>query len=229
MEKYYLLKDEVPTGPYTLEELRELKLPLSSLVWYKGVDKWTEARLMPELYEIADTVEIPPTPPTAKPSIHVDLQTLKDKPISREEIENKSARVILSKLRFLKYALLIGLLSVPVFFILNDGLRHHNMIKKWADYEGMSVYDYLTKEGAYEKRQRLCSDLIMASQSLGVSSGGENYKEPSFSSAHIVRQHTMYRGIYLKEALESALYTLIVSFFILSIGEYFYHIFKRNV
>lgn len=50
---YYILKDNHKTGPFTLEELRDLKITKKTYVWYEGLFGWTKAEEILELLEIA--------------------------------------------------------------------------------------------------------------------------------------------------------------------------------
>ncbi len=50
---YYILKDNHKTGPFTLEELRDLKITKKTYVWYEGLFGWTKAEEILELTEIA--------------------------------------------------------------------------------------------------------------------------------------------------------------------------------
>ena len=50
LQQYYIVVDEQPTGPFTLDELTlHPKLTPDSLVWKPGIENWVPAHSLPEL------------------------------------------------------------------------------------------------------------------------------------------------------------------------------------
>ncbi|MCR4701647.1 MAG: DUF4339 domain-containing protein, partial [Bacteroidaceae bacterium] len=60
MEYFLLVKNE-KKGPYTFDELGELPLTRTSLIWRKGLSDWEKLENIDELKSIKDN--IPPTIP----------------------------------------------------------------------------------------------------------------------------------------------------------------------
>lgn len=60
--KIYIVKDDVRLGPFTLEEVKRQGISADTLVWFKGMPDWKEARAIPELAG----AYIPDIPPTAE-------------------------------------------------------------------------------------------------------------------------------------------------------------------
>lgn len=60
--KIYIVKDDTRLGPFTLEEVKRLGINADTLVWFKGMPDWKEARAIPELAG----AYIPDIPPTAE-------------------------------------------------------------------------------------------------------------------------------------------------------------------
>jgi GYF domain 2 len=58
MRQYFLTDGTKYSIPYSLEDLRALKLQPNTLIWYRGLTKWTEAQDVEELYDL-----FPPIPP----------------------------------------------------------------------------------------------------------------------------------------------------------------------
>lgn len=46
---YYYLNGSLKMGPFTLEALKQVPIQPSTLVWYKALPDWVEARTLPEL------------------------------------------------------------------------------------------------------------------------------------------------------------------------------------
>ena len=60
--KIYIVKDDMRLGPFTLEEVKRQGISADTLVWFKGMSDWKEARAIPELAG----AYIPDIPPTAE-------------------------------------------------------------------------------------------------------------------------------------------------------------------
>lgn len=59
MEKYYVSDGKIETGPYILEQLKEIPLNENFLVWKTGMDKWVRLHELPELKDIVYSVPPP--------------------------------------------------------------------------------------------------------------------------------------------------------------------------
>lgn len=60
--KIYIVKDDMRLGPFTLEEVKRQGISADTLVWFKGMPDWKEARAIPELAG----AYIPDIPPSAE-------------------------------------------------------------------------------------------------------------------------------------------------------------------
>ncbi|MDO4971014.1 MAG: DUF4339 domain-containing protein [Bacteroidales bacterium] len=49
--KFYIIKDDLRLGPFTLEEVKQQGLASDTLVWHKGMPDWKEACTVPELVD----------------------------------------------------------------------------------------------------------------------------------------------------------------------------------
>jgi hypothetical protein len=58
MKSYFIRQDNKPQGPYSLDQLKEMKLNPAVLVWAEGLKQWIKALEIPELHQ-----ELFPTPP----------------------------------------------------------------------------------------------------------------------------------------------------------------------
>ena len=52
MKEYFYTDGTDKFGPFTLEELKEKKISRETLVWFKELENWTAAGIVPELNEI---------------------------------------------------------------------------------------------------------------------------------------------------------------------------------
>ncbi len=58
--KYYIARNGVPAGPFELWQLRYEDVSGDTLVWHNGLDGWTKASEIPELYEVLSGYQVPP-------------------------------------------------------------------------------------------------------------------------------------------------------------------------
>ena len=58
MKSYFIRQDNKPQGPYSIDQLKEMKLSPAVLVWAEGIKQWIKALEMPELQQ-----ELFPTSP----------------------------------------------------------------------------------------------------------------------------------------------------------------------
>src|SRR5262245_34901052 len=58
MKSYFIRQDNKPQGPYSIDQLREMKLNPAVLVWVEGLKQWIKALEIPELQQEL----FPPTP-----------------------------------------------------------------------------------------------------------------------------------------------------------------------
>ena len=58
MKSYFIRQDNKPKGPYSIDQLKEMKLNPTVLVWVEGLKQWIKALEIPELQQEL----FPPTP-----------------------------------------------------------------------------------------------------------------------------------------------------------------------
>ena len=59
MSKFHIHRDEQQQGPFTLDELRDLKITRETMVWFEGEDNWKAAVEIEELKEIFKSIPPP--------------------------------------------------------------------------------------------------------------------------------------------------------------------------
>src|SRR5262245_52214722 len=51
MKSYFIRQDNKPQGPYSIDQLKEMKLNPGVLVWVEGLKQWIKALEIPELQQ----------------------------------------------------------------------------------------------------------------------------------------------------------------------------------
>jgi hypothetical protein len=72
MNKYFINKDGEEKGGFSIEELKEMKIERSTMVWFSGLEKWVKAEHVEELKSLFEMmppkmVSPPPFPSTQIP------------------------------------------------------------------------------------------------------------------------------------------------------------------
>lgn len=150
MKEYYIVIDDEKHGPFSIEELRGKKISPDTLIWTEEFEEWTEAKNFEELKDI-----LKKTPPPIPKHANVEKKELQ---ISTE------TKILLAKelkinFKYIRYALLIGIISIPIFFNYYGGFTHVKMYNKWEKYNfswRSSEYEGKTHQ---EKEKIRLSDL----------------------------------------------------------------------
>jgi len=88
MKKYFIHNGNDQLGPFSIEALKEKGITGKTMIWFEGIEKWTEAQFIPELKEII-TVVPPPFEKNMPFSDTIDkMKKVADRDVVAE-IENK--------------------------------------------------------------------------------------------------------------------------------------------
>jgi len=68
MKKYFVHNGTNQTGPFDLEELKQMQIKSDTPIWYQGVNDWQQAKMIDELKGILS--EIPPPITRVNPPIY---------------------------------------------------------------------------------------------------------------------------------------------------------------
>ncbi len=102
MSNFYIHKDDQQQGPFTIDELKDLKITRETMVWFEGADEWKQAIEIEDLQEIFKSI-----PPPL-----VDRKTEDvNKSINEEKLSRKKKGLILVVLLTLFMGVL-GLTSI---------------------------------------------------------------------------------------------------------------------
>lgn len=135
MEEYFIAENEEQIGPFSIEELKGKSLTAHSLVWREGLEDWIEAKELEEL-KVLFRKQPPPIPRKKDEKIiQVEAKIKKEKqPLLKPETEVVVAKEIKTNSSFIVNAIIVGLISFPLWFMVNDGFANWNMITKWEHY-----------------------------------------------------------------------------------------------
>ncbi len=104
MSKFHIHKDEQQQGPFTLDELRDLKITRETMVWFEGEDNWKAAVEIEELKEIFKSVP---------PPLHINQPEIPN-PIEDKQIIEKSKSTVDISLKKKNTSLIIVIIAILV-------------------------------------------------------------------------------------------------------------------
>ncbi len=79
MQKFYIHSDDQQQGPFSKDELKDLKITRDTMVWFEGADNWIKAIEVEDLQEIFKSI-----PPPIQINTPVIPPPLKDKKPNQE-------------------------------------------------------------------------------------------------------------------------------------------------
>lgn len=103
-KEFFYAKGDDKIGPRSLEELKTLKLGGDTLIWYDGIDKWTEIKAIPELYKSLNIKSSPPPLPKrgdhaikteVSGEMKVHIENNKNEPLERMKPSKSALRIFL--------------------------------------------------------------------------------------------------------------------------------------
>jgi hypothetical protein len=134
MTYYYIEKKGNQVGPLTKQELKEMRLTKTTLIWYEGLSSWTEAKNIEELNDII----IATPPPLPIKDINVDFNPI---PISKNTIYEQYKPRQKYDTRYSKEsdATALGLLFfiIPFLFFISGG-------KNFIDQEYFTIFKVIS-------------------------------------------------------------------------------------
>jgi hypothetical protein len=152
MQKYYINKDDQQQGPFTIEELANLKISRDTMVWHEGIDHWKKAYEVAELEHILK--KIPPplqtdlnkTPPPLETT--KTIQENKNQTITKPKKKNITTILVVS--------LLIGIIGIGMVLFANQKAEQAAIEQK-LDEENTKILEQEKIEAARQaeiERQR---------------------------------------------------------------------------
>lgn len=213
MKKFYIAENDGPKGPYSIDELRNLKIPATILVWEEGTPNWIEAKDVLDLKNI--TISTPPPLPSKERDNKLEKEKtfninlgIKKKPdtINKKIIKQKRKTIVAKEIKIAGKILLIsffiGILSYPILSY--KGYKALFLKKKYEEFSSHSS-EFFEVEEKIEK-------LIPKGHKRDFYNGYE------FSYDYVLDYYSQmtYLGI------SWAIVVLLMSFILIFIGRYIY-------
>jgi len=217
MKKYYVVIDDEQKGPFTIEELRDKEISMTTLVWTEELNDWIEARKIEELKFLFKKTPPPILKKTDKIyKVEAEI-TKKTEKLIKPETEVATAKEIKTNFKMIIYALIIGIVSFPIIFAIDDGFAHMNIYSKWKEHYARPSFNYdtATKEEA-EIEHNKWETLENESKRLGWS-----YDYTGYSYTLAYNFHKDKYEVAAKNAIWPSIFTAIIASFVLILGRYF--------
>ncbi|MGE0561545.1 MAG: DUF4339 domain-containing protein [Flavobacteriales bacterium] len=151
--KYYIAIQNTKSGPFSIEDLKEMKLKSNTLIWYEGLADWT---LLDDLKDLKKNLEIeiapPPLPsekkkPIAEGSEQINL-ILKNEIIESKWTLTKNESIFLSSwIVFHLLALTTSYVKISKVFTSNVGKHKSNEFWPFVEY----IYEYTTEKSNFRQ------------------------------------------------------------------------------
>jgi len=113
MQKFYIHKDDQQQGPFSTNELKDLKITRDTMVWFEGADNWKKAIEVDDLKEIFKS--IPPPIQTNQPVIPPPLVDKKPKEVSKPTVDAKPKKKNTTLIIIVIAVLLVGGLGTFIY------------------------------------------------------------------------------------------------------------------
>lgn len=106
MQKFYIHKDDQQQGPFSTDELKDLKITRDTMIWFEGADNWKKAIEVDDLKEIFKS--IPPPIQTNTPVTPPPLVDRKPKEGTKPIIDNKPKKINTTLIIVVVVVLVVG-------------------------------------------------------------------------------------------------------------------------
>lgn len=151
--KYYIAIQSTKSGPFSIEDLKEMKLKSDTLIWYDGLADWT---LLNDLKDLKKSLEIeidpPPLPSEKKKPITEDSEQinliLKKEIIESKWTLTKNESIFLTGwIIFHLLALTTSYVKISEVFTSNVGKHKSNEFWPFVEY----IYEYTTEKSNFRQ------------------------------------------------------------------------------
>jgi len=157
MRKFHILINDVQKGPFTIDELKNIELNKSTLIWFKELDDWTELHNIEELkFLFEDT-----PPPIPKKS---------DK---KEIVKKETANQIVNVFKLIKISLLSGVLLFIGLAISNNLVAYGIFDKKFNYSQAEKILGFTPSEYVFKETSHDDSKFELAYGFMEISESGE--------------------------------------------------------
>lgn len=152
-KKYFIAEDDEQKGPFSFNELKEMGISKTTLIWKEGFEDWTEAGKIEKLQSLLKIT--PPKLPKSEgkkkkkdKTLNVNLGLgkpkskieLKEKELAKEKLKTSVANTILYYLKYTFIAVIVFTLYTLLYFnYIQDYLRETRI----DSYDNESVGGFL--------------------------------------------------------------------------------------
>lgn len=145
--KYFIITNNESKGPFKLDELKTFPITSKTLIWYHGLEEWTEAENIPELKELFELTP-PPIPKNTNSNIS-ELQSYilnkKDSNTPKPTIEiiNEKEKKHISTFKIISIYMLLCFLGVTAGYLYtrnkieSDFSNLHGKIDQFMNHQKM--------------------------------------------------------------------------------------------
>ena len=112
MQKYHYSDGDNHFGPFSIEELKDVKISKETMIWFEGLDNWIAAGEIEDLKDLFKSIP-PPLNINKQPPSHVNVTKKNRSNISNSEIPQKKY----------KNKIVIGILSLIAIIIITAMLK----------------------------------------------------------------------------------------------------------
>ena len=113
MSKFYIHIDDQQQGPFSIDELKELKITRETMVWFDGADNWKKATEVEDLQEFFKSV--PPPFPKNLSLISPSLVDNKLKKVNVPSVHEKATKKKTTLIIVAVAVLLLGVLGTILY------------------------------------------------------------------------------------------------------------------
>ena len=103
MKSYFIRQDNKPQGPYSIDQLKEMKLNPAVLVWVEGLKQWIKALEIPELQQEL----FPPLPHVAGQMASAGIKAGQNSRVKKGVVIWKNLKTILAVIALILATLLL--------------------------------------------------------------------------------------------------------------------------
>lgn len=156
MREYHILINEIQKGPFSIEELKNIDLNKSTLVWFKELEDWTELQNVEEL----NTLIKNSPPPIPK------------KPDKKEKVKKAIAKQIVNAFKLIKTSLTLGIFYFIGYSIYNKLIAYGIFGKKFYSSDAQTILGFMPRQYIFKETSR-DGDFGLAYGLMEISDSGE--------------------------------------------------------
>ena len=232
MKKYFITQGNKQAGPFSLEELEEMKISRETMVWFSGLDKWMKANHIEELNPIFELIPPPINlPPPIKKPLPPPLMTpppfIANDDKVEQPVQNKSSKGIY----YLLSGILLCAITGGVFYYNSDTKQETPKVEDISGISRMSLKESPKSEISTPEPPKPTYKKINPNELEGndifTSTGGKvNVRSSPNEYSEVLYQLELGEQVVYLNDRSSELFTVLVNG--IEYTSYWYHIQPMN-